>query len=177
MTVVPFFELTKSTSGFSFDNILGKGGFATVYRARLTQATAVSFAMQEDDIVAVKVLQTRNKPTDDEKAAKWEEMRRKQLIAELTSMGRLRHKNISALLGHSIDGPSYCMIYEFCNGGSLLDRLQKHQDSNGEAVPVLSASERLWIAMGKFFQVVVTDPFTQPTINPFLHTCQEWRVP
>lgn len=38
-------------------------------------------------------------------------------------LSNLFHDNLLPLVGYSLDGPSLCIVYEFMDNGSLLDRL------------------------------------------------------
>ena len=69
-------------------------------------------------------------------------------------MAHLKHRNICTLLGHTPDGPTHCLLYEYCNGGSLFHRLQRKREPTAAASavaapspPLLSAGERLDMAL------------------------------
>lgn len=42
---------------------------------------------------------------------------------EVKSLSYLRHKNIVPILGYSIDGPTPCLVCEYIDGGSLLQKI------------------------------------------------------
>lgn len=60
---------------------------------------------------------------------------------EIEIMSNHRHKNLLKLFGYSVDGPTYCLIYEYMPGGSLQDRLK--MDDNK-----LCGGSRINIAIG-----------------------------
>lgn len=78
---------------------LGEGAFGDVFRAKIP-----SFPKS----IAVKRLKSSFE---------------KQFLAELRIMSKFKHENLLSLLGISFDGPYMCLIYEFMQNGSLLDRL------------------------------------------------------
>lgn len=63
---------------------------------------------------------------------------------EIEIMSNHHHDNLLKLLGYSIDGPTYCLIYEYMSGGSLQERL-KCDDVNQND---LCANSRVQIAIG-----------------------------
>ncbi|EOA26711.1 hypothetical protein CARUB_v10022795mg [Capsella rubella] len=81
----------------SFANILGKGGFGTVYKGKLPDGSRD---------IAVKIL--------NESKGNGEEF-----INEVASMSRTSHVNIVALLGFCYEGSKKAIIYEFMPNGSL----------------------------------------------------------
>lgn len=103
-------------------NVIGRGGFGTVYIAR--------FPSQY--IVAVKKLKDPEDP-----------VMQKQFETELQTLANYHHENIVELVGYSIDGPAKCLVYEYMPNGSLEDRLHC---LNG--TPPLSWQLRLEIAFG-----------------------------
>ncbi|XP_010517932.1 PREDICTED: LEAF RUST 10 DISEASE-RESISTANCE LOCUS RECEPTOR-LIKE PROTEIN KINASE-like 2.1 [Camelina sativa] len=81
----------------SFANILGKGGFGTVYKGKLPDGSRE---------IAVKIL--------NETKGNGEEF-----INEVASMSRTSHVNIVPLLGFCYEGNKKAIIYEFMPNGSL----------------------------------------------------------
>ena len=69
--------------------------------------------------MAVKV----EKTIDDLNDAKMSRLLIEQFESELETLYTHAHANICALVGHSEDGPSRALVYEFCANGALYDRI------------------------------------------------------
>ncbi|CAA7042789.1 unnamed protein product [Microthlaspi erraticum] len=82
----------------SFAHVLGKGGFGTVYKGKLPDATGRD--------IALKILDESNGNGED-------------FINELASMSRASHVNIVSLFGFCYEGSKRAIIYEFMPNGSL----------------------------------------------------------
>ncbi|CAA7059752.1 unnamed protein product [Microthlaspi erraticum] len=80
----------------SFAEVVGKGGFGTVYRGTLSDGRSV----------AVKVLKDSKGNGED-------------FINEVASMSKTSHVNIVSLLGFCSQGSKRAIIYEFVENGSL----------------------------------------------------------
>ncbi|WOG96325.1 hypothetical protein DCAR_0415660 [Daucus carota subsp. sativus] len=80
----------------SFKDELGKGGYGTVYRGRLSDGRDV----------AVKVLNATKGNGE-------------EFINEVASIGRTSHVNVVTLLGFCYEGKRRALIYEFMPNGSL----------------------------------------------------------
>lgn len=94
---INYSELKQASNDFSNSNILGNGGFASVYRG---------FWKGTD--VAIKRLRCNLMD---------------QALNELTILNSYRIDNILPIYGISIDGPEACLVYQFMSNGSLEDRL------------------------------------------------------
>uniref|UniRef100_A0ACD5YIU8 Uncharacterized protein n=1 Tax=Avena sativa TaxID=4498 RepID=A0ACD5YIU8_AVESA len=91
-------ELSRSTHGFSDKEKLGKGGFGAVYRGLL----------QEQGLhVAIK------------RVSKTSSQGRREYIAEVTIIGRLRHRNLVQLVGWCHEADELLLVYELMENGSL----------------------------------------------------------
>jgi len=90
-------ELKQASNDFSDSNILGNGGFASVYRGHWKGTD-----------VAIKRLKCNLMD---------------QALNELTILNSYRIDNILPIYGISIDGPEACLVYQFMANGSLEDRL------------------------------------------------------
>jgi len=97
-----------SSARYEFQKPIGSGGVGTVYRAldRRTQ-----------ELVAIKVLKYRlsDNPT-----------LHQRLALEFKAACELEHPNIVRALGFENDGEISYLVYELVEGGSLADRLEKH---------------------------------------------------
>ena len=90
-------ELKQASNNFSEGNIVGNGGFASVYNG-----------CWKGTDVAIKRL-------------KYNLMH--QALNELTIMNGYKIDNILPIYGISINGPEACLVYQFMVNGSLEDRL------------------------------------------------------
>ncbi|KAJ4904180.1 hypothetical protein Rs2_18131 [Raphanus sativus] len=81
----------------SFADVLGRGGFGTVYKGKLPDGSRD---------VAVKILKESNENGED-------------FINEVASMSRTSHVNIVSLLGFCYEGSKKAIIYEYMPNGSL----------------------------------------------------------
>jgi hypothetical protein len=78
---------------------------------------------------------------------------RDMFVAELTLLYQYKHPNICTLMAHAIDGPTRCLVYEFCVNGSVYDRIRcktvtTATPSTPRANDPLSMIQRLRIAVG-----------------------------
>ncbi|CAK5089962.1 unnamed protein product [Meloidogyne enterolobii] len=97
-----------SENEISLYETLGEGNFSIVKRAIWNRSDNNSSKIE----CAVKIL--HNNMT---------EIFRKDLLAEITNMQKLRHQNLVQLFG-VVFGENTLMVLEYCQGGSLLDRLK-----------------------------------------------------
>ncbi|MQM15802.1 hypothetical protein Taro_048750 [Colocasia esculenta] len=105
---LPYKELFLATRGFRDTELLGAGGFGRVYKGILPTSKAV---------VAVKRISQES----------YQGLR--EFIAEVVSVGRLRHRNIVHLLGYCRRKGELLLVYEFMPHGSL-DKLLFDQPSS-----------------------------------------------
>ncbi|KAM4107413.1 hypothetical protein ACB094_04G142300 [Castanea mollissima] len=92
-----FEELNLATNGFSNDDLLGSGGFGKVYKGTLPNNTEV----------AVKCVNHDSKQG------------LREFMAEISSMGRLQHKNLVQMRGWCRKGNELMLVYEYMPNGSL----------------------------------------------------------
>ncbi|KAG6667858.1 probable receptor-like protein kinase At5g18500 [Carya illinoinensis] len=90
-------DLERATNGFSKENIIGEGGYGTVFQGHLINDTPV----------AVKKLFNNLGQAE------------KEFRVEVDAIGHLRHKNLVRLLGYCIEGTERLLVYEYVNNGNL----------------------------------------------------------
>ncbi|XP_055294851.1 serine/threonine-protein kinase pelle-like [Sitodiplosis mosellana] len=120
-------ELSEATNKWSKENILGRGGFGTVFKGRWKYTD-----------VAIKKIEYKS--GDMKKNAK---VQMQQSLNELRYLNSCRHDNILPLYGYSVDGPEPCLVYQFMAGGSVERRL--HAKTTPEPLTFI---ERMKIALG-----------------------------
>ncbi|KAK8510473.1 hypothetical protein V6N13_026662 [Hibiscus sabdariffa] len=92
-------DLATATDNFSPENLLGKGGYAEVYKGQLSDGR----------IVAVKKLMKKEKEEED---------RANDFLSELGIIAHIDHPNAAHLIGFSIDGGLH-LVLQFSPHGSL----------------------------------------------------------
>ena len=85
-------------SCFLSENLVGKGGYAEVYRGTLG----------DGETVAVKRLSKASN----------EERKEKEFLTEIGTIGHVCHPNVSSLLGCCIDNGLY-LVFQFSSRGSV----------------------------------------------------------
>ncbi|TQE00074.1 hypothetical protein C1H46_014327 [Malus baccata] len=130
---VSYQSLVKATDGFSSANLIGMGGFGSVYKGLLDQG---------ETTIAIKVL------NHDRHGAS------KSFIAECEALKNIRHRNLvkvlSACSGFDYRGSDFkALIYEFMVNGSLEEWLHPTQTSidTDQRPRSLTFSQRLNIAI------------------------------
>ncbi|KAL3617058.1 hypothetical protein CASFOL_039452 [Castilleja foliolosa] len=114
-------EIFSATNGFSSENMVGKGGYAEVYRGILKDGQAI----------AVKRL---TKTGNDER-------KEKDFLTEIGTLGHVSHKNVTSLIGCCVDNGLY-IIFQFSSRGSVASLL------HDEKHPVMNWKTRFKIAVG-----------------------------
>jgi serine/threonine protein kinase len=116
-------DLFHATDGFDSKHLLGAGGFGRVYKGVLPESKTE---------VAVKVV------SHDARQGM------KQFVAEVVSIGRLRHRNVVKLLGYCRRRGELLLVYDYMPNGSLDRWLYGH----GNGAPPLSWEQRLRAVRG-----------------------------
>ncbi|KAJ1269816.1 hypothetical protein BS78_06G006900 [Paspalum vaginatum] len=102
-------QLSQATQGFSDDVKLGEGGFGAVYRGILQEQDQQGLHVD----VAVK------------RVSKTSRQGRREYIAEVTIISRLRHRNLVQLIGWCHEGDDLLLVYDLMSNGSLEDHLYR----------------------------------------------------
>ena len=117
-----FKDLFLATRGFRKKNLLGVGGFGKVYKGVLPKSKVE---------VAVKRVSHESRQG------------MKEFIAEVVSIGRLRHRSIVPLLGYCRRQGELLLVYDYMSNGSLNKYLYCE-----DAQPSLSWARRFHIIKG-----------------------------
>ncbi|XP_052853456.1 serine/threonine-protein kinase pelle [Drosophila gunungcola] len=149
---IDFADLVNATNEFCAANRLGQGGFGEVYRGEWKQLD-----------VAIKVMNYRS-PNMDNKQVELQ-----QSYNELKCLNTIRHDNILALYGYSINGDKPCLVYQLMRGGSLENRLRAHKSQ--PRLPALTWHQRFSICLGTargifFLHTAPNKPLIHGDIKP-----------
>lgn len=115
-------ELEKATENFSFNKIIGEGGYGRVYRGTI-----------DDEVdVAVKLLTRKHQNRD------------REFIAEVEMLSRLHHRNLVKLIGICIERSTRCLVFELVPNGSV----ESHLHGSDKIYGPLDFDTRMKIALG-----------------------------
>ncbi|CAD6262294.1 unnamed protein product [Miscanthus lutarioriparius] len=95
--VFAYGELRTATENFSSNNLLGEGGYGSVYKGKLADGR----------VVAVKQLSETS------------HQGRQQFAAEIETISRVQHRNLVKLYGCCLEGNKPLLVYEYLENGSL----------------------------------------------------------
>ncbi|XP_031275101.1 receptor protein kinase TMK1-like [Pistacia vera] len=116
--------LRNVTNNFSEENILGKGGFGTVYRGELHEGKKIAVKRMESGVVSEQGLA--------------------EFKSEIEVLTKVRHRHLLALLGFCLDENERLLIYEYMPMGTLSKHLFKWKE---EGLKPLEWPRRLTIAL------------------------------
>ena len=119
-----FSQLIEATNGFSAASLIGCGGFGEVFKATLKDGSSV----------AIKKLIRLSCQGD------------REFMAEMETLGKIKHKNLVPLLGYCKVGEERLLVYEFMEYGSLEEML--HGRTKTRDRQILTWEERKKIARG-----------------------------
>ncbi|XP_045802051.1 receptor kinase-like protein Xa21 isoform X2 [Trifolium pratense] len=94
---ISYYEVVKATNGFSESNLLGKGGFGSVYQGMLSSGK----------MVAIKVLDLTLEATS------------RSFDAECNAMRNLRHRNLVQVISSCSNDDFKSLVMEFMSNGSV----------------------------------------------------------
>ncbi|GJQ96315.1 kinase-like domain-containing protein [Tanacetum coccineum] len=112
---VSYNELLKATDGFSTENLIGEGGFSSVYKGILDS--------YDDKLVAVKVLHLQNRGAH------------KSFLAECIAWRNIRHRNLLKIITSCSSVDFQCndfkaLVYEFMPNGSVHDWIHSSENTS-----------------------------------------------
>ncbi|KAA8529897.1 hypothetical protein F0562_034499 [Nyssa sinensis] len=119
-----FSQLIEATNGFSAASLIGCGGFGEVFKATLKDGSSV----------AIKKLIRLSCQGD------------REFMAEMETLGKIKHRNLVPLLGYCKIGEERLLVYEFMEFGSLEEML--HGRTKTQDRRILTWEERKKIARG-----------------------------
>ncbi|KAJ8773624.1 hypothetical protein K2173_005870 [Erythroxylum novogranatense] len=122
--VISIQVLRNVTNNFSEQNILGRGGFGTVYKGELHDGTQIAVKRMELGVVGEKGLA--------------------EFKSEITVLTKVRHRHLVALLGYCLDGNEKLLVYEYMPQGTLSSHLFNWKE---EGLKPLEWMRRLSIAL------------------------------
>jgi hypothetical protein len=118
-------DLLEATGNFSESEVIGRGACGTVYRA----------VMNDGEVIAVKKLNTRGgEGTSVDRS----------FLAEISTLGKIRHRNIVKLHGFCYHEDSNLLLYQYMENGSLGEKLHSSSSKTCE----LDWNIRYRIALG-----------------------------
>nr|QBB21102.1 serine/threonine-protein kinase BRI1-2a [Dimocarpus longan] len=119
-----FSQLIEATNGFSAASLIGCGGFGEVFKATLKDGSSV----------AIKKLIRLSCQGD------------REFMAEMETLGKIKHRNLVPLLGYCKIGEERLLVYEFMQFGSLEEVLHGRTKTRDQRI--LTWEERKKIARG-----------------------------
>ncbi|RWR89224.1 serine/threonine-protein kinase CDL1 [Cinnamomum micranthum f. kanehirae] len=125
MQVFTFKQLHSATGGFGKTNVVGHGGFGSVYRGVLPDGRKI----------AVKLMDRCGKQGEEE------------FKMEVELLSRLRSPYLLALLGYCSDNDHKLLVYEFMANGGLQEHLYPESAGSHGGVSKLDWGTRMRIAL------------------------------
>ncbi|GMI87491.1 Transmembrane kinase 3 [Hibiscus trionum] len=122
--VISIQVLREVTNNFSEENVLGRGGFGTVYKGELHDGTKIAVKRMESGVVSEKGLA--------------------EFKSEIAVLTKVRHRHLVTLLGYCLDGNERLLVYEYMPQGTLSRHLFNWKD---EGLKPLEWTRRLTIAL------------------------------
>ena len=122
--VISIQVLREVTDNFSEKNILGKGGFATVYKGELDDGTKIAVKRMQSEMVGDKGLD--------------------EFKSEIAVLTKVRHRHLVALLGYCLDDNEKLLVFEYMPEGTLSEHLFDWKDDRSKQ---LGWKSRLSIAL------------------------------
>ncbi|KAJ6805640.1 protein STRUBBELIG-RECEPTOR FAMILY 6-like isoform X1 [Iris pallida] len=123
-TVFSVADLQVATDSFSIDNLVGEGSIGRVYRAQFSNG----------EVLAVKKINSSSLPSQSSE----------DFIEVVSDISRLRHPNLTELVGYCSEHGQHLLVYEFQKNGSLHDLLHLSDEYSN----TLTWNSRVKIALG-----------------------------
>lgn len=147
---IVFDELVAATRNWSPQNVLGAGGFGTVFHGRWKNTLVAIKRIKSSAAAATATTTTATPANAAAAAARLEEQ---QGLNELWHLNSCRHDNILPLYGFSVEpNGEPCLVYKMMTGGSLEYRLAAGRETKAGATgggrAPLQWPERMRIAIG-----------------------------
>ncbi|GMH26277.1 hypothetical protein Nepgr_028120 [Nepenthes gracilis] len=122
--VISIQVLRSVTNNFSEENILGRGGFGTVYKGELHDGTKIAVKRMDSGVLGDKGLA--------------------EFKSEIAVLTKVRHRHLVSLLGYCLDGNEKLLVYEYMPQGTLSRHLFNWKE---EGLKPLEWKQRLIIAL------------------------------
>ncbi|GMP92943.1 hypothetical protein CsSME_00042979 [Camellia sinensis var. sinensis] len=122
--VISIHVIRNATNNFGQENILGRGGFGTVYKGRLYDGTMIAVKRMESGVVS---------------ESGWD-----QFKTEIVVLSKVRHRHLVSLIGYCLDRNERLLVYEYMPQGTLSRHLFRWKE---EGLKPLEWLKRLTIAV------------------------------
>lgn len=122
--VIKIQVLRQVTNNFSEENVLGRGGFGTVYKGQFEDGTVYAVKRMESGVMGAKGLA--------------------EFKSEIDVLNKVRHRHLVSLNGYCLDGNERILVYEYMPKGTLSQHLFNWKD---EGLKPLGWTRRLTIAL------------------------------
>ncbi|KAJ1688552.1 hypothetical protein LUZ63_019942 [Rhynchospora breviuscula] len=127
-----FTDLKSATRNFRPDSVLGEGGFGSVFKGWIDEATMAPSKPGTGMAIAVKRLNQDGLQGH------------KEWLAEVNYLGQLSHPHLVRLVGYCLEDEHRLLVYEFMPRGSL----ENHLFRRGSYFQPLSWKLRMKVALG-----------------------------
>lgn len=122
--VISIQVLKNVTNNFSQENVLGRGGFGTVYKGELHDGTKIAVKRMESGVMSEKGLD--------------------EFKSEIAVLTKVRHRHLVGLLGYCLNDSERLLVYEYMPQGALSTHLFNWKE---EELKPLEWTRRLTIAL------------------------------